>query len=363
MKKIDPTFALGILWALVPQLDQKNYWARIWTSKWRSIENDQNVYTSDASLDIKKIFSYILFGKNIEWDESLRKKYRFVIEADEFNRHFLYLDVDYAIILNAELDHTDIYPTEQIYLDTFVQFINKVKKETFALSGEIGMEYLKEQCPQINLIEKQTIDLPYVFGDHNQKNASLILALLETISEQEKAEFWKQDILSAIAWFRWLWRRIELLAELENNSLVYTDYWHHPTEIKAVYEAMRMKYPEKKLIAIFQPHQARRVLQFWEEFTNVMKQFDEVIIYDIYAARENIETLLQEYSIPNKQWTQTPSIDELWDLFAQKSNGRYTKDSQNIIERINNAQENEIICLFTAWNLDYTIRKFFGKTA
>jgi UDP-N-acetylmuramate--alanine ligase len=62
-----------------------------------------------------------------------------------------------------------------------------------------------------------------------------------------------------------------------------------------------MKYPEKKLIAIFQPHQARRVLQFWEEFTNVMKQFDEVIIYDIYAARENIETLLQEYSIPNKQ--------------------------------------------------------------
>ncbi len=377
MKEVDPKFALGILWALVPQLDQKNYWARLWSKNlWKeNIKDDvyteniglqntklANVYTDEITEDIKKIFSYILFGKNIEWDESLRKKYRFVIEADEFNRHFLYLDVDYAIVLNAELDHSDIYPSEQIYLDTFVQFINKVKKETFALSGEIGMKYLKEQCPQINLIEKQKIDLPYVFGDHNQKNASLILALLETISKKEKTEFWKQEFLSAMEWFRWLWRRIELLAELRNNSLLYSDYWHHPTEIKAVYEAMRTNYPEKKLTAIFQPHQARRVLQFWEEFTNVMKQFDEVIIYDIYVARENIEILLQEYAIPDRQWTQTPSVDELWDLFAQKSNGRYSKDSQEIIDRIQNTKWNEVICLFTAWNLDYTIRNKFSKT-
>lgn len=360
MKEIDPMFGLGILWALVPQLNQKNYWG--WFQKTNEEKNsaDQETISKDRSNDIKKIFSYIIFGQNSTRHESLRKKYRFVIEADEFNKHFLYLDVDYAIILNAELDHTDIYSNEQIYLDTFVQFINKVKKSTFALSGENGIAYLQEQCPQMSIIKKQTIDLQYLFGDHNQKNASLLAALLETIIEKEKTWFSKNDIFSAMSWFKGLWRRMELLAELPNKALLYSDYWHHPTEIKAVYQALREKYPTKKIVAIFQPHQTRRVLQFWQEFTDSMKQFDETIIYSIYAARENIEILLQEYPIPDKNSKQTPSIDELWELFAKKSNGTYTSDTQIIIDRIKNAGENELICLFTAWNLDYIIRQHFN---
>jgi UDP-N-acetylmuramate--alanine ligase len=101
----------------VPQLDQKNYRAN-----------------SRLLPDLKKIFAYILTGSQTGRDESLRKKYRFAIEADEFNKHFLYLDTDYAIILNAELDHSDIYENEKIYLEAFTQFINKVKKTTYALS-------------------------------------------------------------------------------------------------------------------------------------------------------------------------------------------------------------------------------------
>ncbi|CAG0897573.1 unnamed protein product, partial [Darwinula stevensoni] len=191
--------------ALVPQLDQKNYWAN------ETIKDD-----------LQAIFTYILGGKSTTWDESLRKKYRFLIEADEFNRHFLYLDVDHAIILNAELDHSDIYENEEVYLQTYVQFIHKVKQNVFAI----------------------------------------------------------------------------------------TDYGHHPTEINAVYQAMRAKYPEKKLVAIFQPHQARRVLQFRKEFASTMQQFDEVTIYDIYAARENLEELLHSYPIPGADHG-VDSIDEL----------------------------------------------------
>ena len=103
----------------MPQLGQKNYRA-----------NFDNVGIKN---DLQQIFSYIFSGKTATRDESLRKKWRFLIEADEFNRHFLYLDVDHAIILNAELDHSDIYADESTYLKTYVQFIHKVKQRVFAI--------------------------------------------------------------------------------------------------------------------------------------------------------------------------------------------------------------------------------------
>ncbi len=90
---------------------------------------------------------------------------------------------------------------------------------------------------------------------------------------------------------------MELLKEANNGSLIYSDYGHHPTEINVVYHAMREKYPTKKLVAIFQPHQARRVLQFRDEFASTMQQFDEIMIYNIYIARETFSELIQDYTI------------------------------------------------------------------
>ena len=91
---------------------------------------------------------------------------------------------------------------------------------------------------------------------------------------------------------------MELLKKYDNGTLLYSDYGHHPTEINTVYHAMKEKYPNKKLIAIFQPHQARRVLQFRHQFASTMQQFDEVIIYNIYAARENLDELLATFPLP-----------------------------------------------------------------
>jgi UDP-N-acetylmuramate--alanine ligase len=125
MSQSDPQFWLWILGALVPQLNNTNY--RI------------NPTIKD---DIANIFTFILTWNYKIRDESLRKKYRFVIEADEFNRHFLYLDTDYAIILNAELDHSDIYPNEKVYMDTFIEFTHKVRKQTFVLPWEKWIAFI-----------------------------------------------------------------------------------------------------------------------------------------------------------------------------------------------------------------------------
>ncbi len=349
MSQCDPLFGLWILGALVPQLDQKNYWT--------------NLENPEIKQDIQTIFTYILTGKNVGRDESLRKKYRFAIEADEFNRHFLYLDVDHAIILNAELDHWDIYASQDIYMATYVEFLHKVKKNAFALTGEVGIEYLTLKYPQLQCIEKATIELPYIFGDHNQKNASLILALLEKVAGDDilaAHKNWdnnisaKTTIAKTMAWFKGLRRRMELLKQNTNGSLIYSDYGHHPTEINAVYHAMREKYPTKKLVAIFQPHQARRVLQFRKEFASTMQQFDEVTIYNIYAARENLDELLQEFSLPNESYIS--SIEELWNLFAIDCNATYTQSFEEVIDRLNKLDPEEVWCVFTAWNLDFQMR-------
>lgn len=95
--------------------------------------------------------------------------------------------------------------------------------------------------------------------------------------------------------FTGLWRRMEYLRTNDIGAPIYTDYGHHPTEIDAVYDAMREKFPDKRLLAIVQPHQLRRVLEFWPERIRVLKQFDRTIIYPIYAARENVTALLNEY--------------------------------------------------------------------
>ena len=330
MSQSDPMFWLGILGALVPQLNNTNY--RL------------NPAIKD---DIATIFTFILTGNYKIRDESLRKKYRFVIEADEFNRHFLYLDTDYAIILNAELDHSDIYPNEQIYMDTFIEFTHKVKKQIFVLPWEKWIEYIIKHWPSnIVQVNKQYIDLPFVFGDHVQKNASLNDALLK--------QLW---IINYELWtFKGLRRRMELLKTYDNGWLLYSDYWHHPTEIKAVLDAFREKFPTKKLVAIFQPHQARRVLEFRQDFASTMQWFDEAIIYDIYTAREDLTELLQTF--PTKQEYSIWSVDELWEHFAQDSKAIYTKDFDTITSRIEKITSDEVICIFTAGNLDFKVRNY-----
>lgn len=347
MSQSDPLFWLGILGALVPQLDNKNY---------RS-----NPALKD---DIATIFNFILTGNYKQRDESLRKKYRFVIEADEFNKHFLYLDTDYAIILNAELDHSDIYPNEQIYLDTFIEFTHKVKKQIFVLEWEKWIDYIIQHWPShITAVQKEQINLPYVFGDHVQKNASLNKALLGVISSEQSES--RNLYLSAMSNFTWLRRRMELLKTYTNWWLLYTDYWHHPTEIKAVLDAFRQNFPDKKLVAIFQPHQARRVLEFRDNFTKTMQWFDEVIIYNIYAARENLDELLSKFPLPshiisnNSNVSDTaPTITDLGTYFAQDSNWIYTTDFVTVTNRINDIQSNELICIFTAWDLDFKVRNY-----
>lgn len=340
LSQLDDKLGLGILGALVPQLDNKNY--RL---------------NQKAKDDIRKIFDHILGDKDSERDESIRKKYRFVIEADEFNRHFLYLDTDHAIILNIELDHSDIYPNEESYFEAYKQFGDKVKKNIWTIKGEKGINQFEKliKNPALQSISPYDISLQHIFGSHNQKNASLVYSLVAQLLGRSKFSLWPDvEIVAAMSSFTWLWRRMEYLRTNDNGAMIYTDYWHHPTEIDAVHQAFKEKYPDKKIIAIVQPHQMRRVLEFWPERLRVLQTFDELFVYPIYVAREDVTVLVKEYK--HDFLMQATTADDVSTFLASQTDATFITDPLAVKEIMNNAKADEIVILFTAWNLDYQIR-------
>ena len=185
---------------------------------------------------------------------------------------------------------------------------------------------------------------------HN--NASLALALTKYLSPtQDTSNI--QDILEH---FTGLWRRGELLWYNANNIPFITDYGHHPTELENTYKALCEKYPDKKITCIFQAHQARRVIEFWDDFTEILQKFDTTIIYDIYAAREDIQKLKIQFQ--EKPFLDNiSSFQELGEQFAQASWWRYITQFSKIKNTLATVDEG-IIIIFTAGNLDREVRKW-----
>jgi len=148
---------------------------------------------------------------------------------------------------------------------------------------------------------------------------------------------------------------MEFLRTNDNGADIYTDYGHHPTEINAVYHAMRKKYHDKKIIAIVQPHQLRRVLEFRHERVRVLKQFDTLYLYPIFAAREDVTVLLKEY---NHSWISAAvTAEDVGRELALQVQGKYITEVAHVQEIMENAEGNEVVVLFTAGSLDYQIRK------
>ncbi len=322
--------ALWIVGWFVKELDNKNYYVNT------KIKNE-----------IKEIFEKILSPK---WARptNLFKKFFFIVEADEFNRHFLLLDSYISLITKVDHDHKDIYPTEKDYLEAFKLFILKTRKKVFTTDKNF-LEKIKLPSNQINLVNpSNSISFEYIFWKHMIQNASLVLELFKQLWFQEN------QILKAISSFKWVWRRQEYLWKI-NNLEIYSDYAHHPVEISSTYKAFKENFKNKKIIWIFQPHQVFRFVSYEKDFEKVLKQFDKIYIYDIYSVRE--EKLLQKIT-----W-KTSSVKEqkklIWNKIAKNINWEYIENFESLIKKLE--LENWIALVMTAWDLDYKLRKFLEK--
>lgn len=239
---------------------------------------------------MRQIFD-TLFGLQ-KPDETLRKKYQFVIESCEYKRHFLYYDPDYTIITNLELDHVDYYRDWEDYLNAFEEFGRLTRKKLFILEDEPQLDFFVQRFPEkVQTVPLDAPDFPHFFGAHNRKNSSQVLSVVHLLTGKSR-----EEILPILEQFTGVWRRMEYLGETEQGSIIYTDYAHYPTSIEVVTAALRERFPNKRLVACFQPHQAQRVLQFWEPFADVLQPFDEAWIFPIYADRESFDTLKASFS-------------------------------------------------------------------
>jgi UDP-N-acetylmuramate--alanine ligase len=223
-----------------------------------------------------------------------------VVEADEFDRSFLHLHPNIACITSMDADHLDIYGDSASIEATFREFADKVvdKTKLFVPKG-LPLEGLTVGINQESTFQAQNIRIEngfYVFdvktptetikdvqfglpGRHNLMNALMALAMAKTYGSPT------ESIAKALASFKGVQRRFSY--QIKTRDLVYIDdYAHHPTEINAVHQAVSELYPNQKVLAIFQPHLFSRTKDFGADFAKSLSQFDEIILLDIYPARE-----------------------------------------------------------------------------
>lgn len=230
-----------------------------------------------------------------------------VIEADEFDRSFHWL-IPYATVITAtDSDHLDIYGTHEAYLESFRKYTSLIRPDGYLIIKK-GIDLqpdVKEGVTVYTYSDKEgdfhaeniRIGNGEIFFDFisplgNIKDVQLGVPVYVNIENGIAAMALAQiggataeEIKAAMPQFKGVDRRFDF--KLKNDHIVFlSDYAHHPAEIKQSVSSLRMLYPDKKLTAIFQPHLYTRTRDFYKDFADSLSLLDEVILLDIYPARE-----------------------------------------------------------------------------
>lgn len=235
----------------------------------------------------------------------------FSFEACEYRRHFLAYEPDYSIITNIDFDHPDYYKSIDDVFDAFQSFASQTKKAIVAYGDDPYLRKLKADVPIYYYgleenddfraidIERTTEGSKFTvtfkgsvigefkvptYGMHNVMNALSVIAIsyLEDFDMTQVAE----EMLT----FSGVKRRFS--EKKVSDMVIVDDYAHHPAEIKVTIDAARQKYPEKEIIAIFQPHTFTRTIALLDEFAESLDHADHVYLCDIFgSAREDAGTV------------------------------------------------------------------------
>ncbi len=266
-----------------------------------------------------------------------------VVEADEFDRSFLTLSPDIALVTSLDADHLDVYGDKNEMKNSYQEFVNKIKPNGKLITKQEYVEVLSDRsdiecstyavsgsadtassnviiqdgnyCVDINcessITSNITIGLP---GIHNVENAIGAFAIANKLGID------KSKIKEALVSYKGVHRRFE--THIKTNQMVYIDdYAHHPSELEMCIKSANELYPGKKITGIFQPHLYSRTRDFVDEFATSLSQLDELILMDIYPARElPIEGVTSEI-IANKVTIKDKSVvakEELLDFLLEK---------------------------------------------
>ncbi len=227
-----------------------------------------------------------------------KSKY-FVVEACEYKKSFLNLSPDILVITNIDNDHLDYYKNIKNIRKAFGQLIEKVPQNGHIVTNPEDKnikQVLKLSKPRAEIIDyakEKEVQLK-VLGKHNILNAKAAISVVRLIGIK------KGQAEKALKNFSGTWRRFEYKGKTKKGALIYDDYAHHPTEVKATLKATRESFPKKKIVVVFQPHLYSRTKFFLKEFSESFNDADEVIMTDIYAAREKKDKTIHARDLVKK---------------------------------------------------------------
>ena len=248
-----------------------------------------------------------------------------IVEADEYDRSFLNLSPDYAVITSLDSDHLDIYGDFESLSKSFKLFSKSVKnslvvekdiniKGDFTFSIKNDADYKASSIIIKNdgiIFDFKTPDNFFtkiyvnIIGLHNLKNVLSALSIIDQIKEIDISE-----LLPFLSNLNGIERRMDIYKI--DNKIIIDDYAHHPTEIESVFNTINSNYKNKSTSVIFQPHLFSRTRDFMEEFAKVLSKFDEVYLLEIYPAREkpiegvSSDVLLEKVNLDNKKLIHSP---------------------------------------------------------
>ena len=265
-----------------------------------------------------------------------------IVEADEYDRSFHSLQPHIAIVTSADPDHLDIYGTEEAYKESFEKFTSLIRP-----NGHLILKIGAKLTPKVNdsvkvwsysetkgdfhaeniRIGNGEIIFDFVSPKGVIKDISLGVPVkiniengIAAMAAAELSGATPVEMKAAMSSFMGVKRRFEF--HLKNENIVYIDdYAHHPEELKAAIKSIKALYPDKKLTAIFQPHLYSRTRDFADEFAKSLSLADDIILLDIYPAREepiegvSSQIILDKITSPKKRLTVK---SELLDLISKE---------------------------------------------
>lgn len=304
------------------------------------------------------------YNTNLLLGEAEAKDTYVVVEADEYDRSFLTLHPDLAIITSCDADHLDIYGNADHVKEGYELFAQQVKKEGLLVvqknvdndlrltskrliySLNLDTEYCAQsitvedaqffydiQSP-IESISRVVLGIP---GLHNVENSIAAVAIAQQIGIKGNV------IKEALRSFLGVKRRFDYRVKTEKQVYI-DDYAHHPAELKATINSLKRLYPDKKITGIFQPHLFSRTRDFGDEFAESLDLLDECILLDIYPAREK----------------PLDGITSTWLLGKMKSKNKKLWTKEQVLNEIRN-EKREVVITMGAGDIDSLVEPLEAK--
>lgn len=253
-----------------------------------------------------------------------------IVEADEYDRSFLSLHPNLAVLTSMDPDHLDIYGTPEAMEEAYIQYTQKIQADgklfvkhglkrmadlqapsrvTYSLQNSAAQVYASDIRQQLggyvfDIVFPDSVmsglQLP-IGGMHNVENAVVAVAIAKELGLSD------EDIRSGLAAFKGVKRRFEYLVNNEQHVYI-DDYAHHPTELAALIGSARRLFPTRRCVVVFQPHLFSRTRDLAADFAHSLDLADEVILLDIYPARERPIPGVSLATITNKMQNPAHSI-------------------------------------------------------